>query len=152
MYETVETMLTRPEEVLKKAEETTTTADELKSRFKRLTLNFGGKDRLKKPPLRDPKNSEENPTRQPFSSFFDGKSSLFSKKSPKRDNSALAEKSPKPSSSIPAEQSPQPNSSIAAEQSPQPNSSSPGEKSPQPNSATPAENPSCPDESDWTIV
>ncbi|KAJ4725116.1 Rab3 GTPase-activating protein catalytic subunit [Melia azedarach] len=152
VYETVETMLTRPEEVLKKAEETTTTADELKSRFKRLTLNFGGKDRLKKPPLRDPKNSEENPTRQPFSSFFDGKSSLFSKKSPKRDNSALAEKSPKPSSSIPAEQSPQPNSSIAAEQSPQPNSSSPGEKSPQPNSATPAENPSCPDESDWTIV
>ncbi|KAK9268760.1 hypothetical protein L1049_000522 [Liquidambar formosana] len=96
VYETVETMLLRPEEVLKvmkQPEEVTTSAGEPKSRLKRLSLYFGGKDRHPgKPALKDQKNTEENPTRQSFSSFFDGKSSLFSKKPPKPDSASPADR------------------------------------------------------------
>lgn len=92
-------MLLNPEEVLKaikQTEETTsTTAGELKSRFKRLGLNFGSKDKnLRKSSLKDEKNSEIS-HRQPFSNFFDGKSSLFSKKPPKPEIASVAgDKSP----------------------------------------------------------
>ncbi|KAG6685810.1 hypothetical protein I3842_12G130300 [Carya illinoinensis] len=87
VYETVETMLLNPDEVLttlKQPEETTAPAGETKRRFMRLGINFGGKDKhLRKPASDDQKGTEENPSRQPFSSFFDSKSSLFSKKPPK---------------------------------------------------------------------
>ncbi|KAF2314183.1 hypothetical protein GH714_023924 [Hevea brasiliensis] len=92
VYETVEKILLNPEEVLKAVkhteETTSTTAGEPKSRFKRLGLNFGSKDRnLRKPSIKDEKNSEIS-TRQPFSNFFDGKSSLFSKKPPKPESAS----------------------------------------------------------------
>lgn len=92
-------MLGNPEEVLntmKHPENTTSAAGEIKRRFKRLNLNFGGKDRSSgKPASKEQKNSEENPSSgQPFSSFFDGKSSLFSKKPPKPETISLAGKSP----------------------------------------------------------
>ena len=71
-------MLLSPEEVIKtikQAEETPTMengspAGELKRRFKKLGLNFGGKDKQQiKPPKKDQTNSDENPSR-PFASFF----------------------------------------------------------------------------------
>ncbi|KAJ0046143.1 hypothetical protein Pint_04100 [Pistacia integerrima] len=88
VYETVETMLTHPEEVpMNQAEATTPNADEPKSRFKRLTLNFVKDRQQRKLAIKDLKNSDESPAplRQPFANFFDGKSSLFSKKPPKPD-------------------------------------------------------------------
>lgn len=98
IYETVQAMVINPEEVIKIMKEpdetptTTTSSSEQKSRFKRLTLYFGGKD---KHSPKGQKNSEENnnpPTRQPFSNFFDGKSSLFSKRPPKPESASPAEK------------------------------------------------------------
>lgn len=89
-------MLCNPEEVLrimKQAEEATTPAGEPKRLFKRLSLNFGGKDRhFRKPLSKEHKSPEENRNGQPFSSFFDGKSSLFSKKPPKAGSMSPAEK------------------------------------------------------------
>ena len=86
-----------PDEVLKtmkQAEDATTPAGETRRLFKRLNLNFGAKDRhFRKPPPKEHKSSDENRNGEPFSSFFDGKSSLFSKRSP----------SPKPQSMSPAE-------------------------------------------------
>lgn len=90
-------MLHNSEEVLKtmkQPEDTTTAASEIKRRFKKLNLNFGGKDR--KSASKEQKNAEENPSGQPFSSFFDGKSSLFSKKPPKPESISPAGKSPPP--------------------------------------------------------
>ncbi|XP_024021670.1 rab3 GTPase-activating protein catalytic subunit isoform X2 [Morus notabilis] len=96
VYETVEGMLCNPEEVLrimKQAEEATTPAGEPKRLFKRLNLNFGGKDRhFRKPLSKEHRSPEENRNGQPFSSFFDGKSSLFSKKPPKAGSMSPAEK------------------------------------------------------------
>ncbi|KAM7251178.1 hypothetical protein ACFE04_023061 [Oxalis oulophora] len=87
VYETVDNMLRQPEEVLKmvrQSEEATNIPGESKrSRFMGLRINFGGKDKQRKLP--DYKEGEVTPTRQPFASFFDGKSSLFSKKPPKPD-------------------------------------------------------------------
>jgi Rab3 GTPase-activating protein catalytic subunit len=89
-------MLLNPDEVItlmKQPEETTATVGDLKRRFKRLGFNFGGKDKhSRKPAPNDQKDAEENPNRQPFSSFFDSKSSLFSKKPPKRETTPPAEK------------------------------------------------------------
>ncbi|XP_008226869.2 PREDICTED: rab3 GTPase-activating protein catalytic subunit [Prunus mume] len=106
VYETVETMFQNPEEVLKmmkQPEESTTPSGEPKRRFKRLVLNFGGKDRqLKKSASKDQKNST-SPSSQPFSSFFDNKSSLFSKKPPKPENASPVETPPKPENAPPAE-------------------------------------------------
>ncbi|XP_039058785.1 rab3 GTPase-activating protein catalytic subunit-like isoform X2 [Hibiscus syriacus] len=92
VYETVEKMVLTPEEVIKtikQAEETPAIengngSSELKRRFKRLSLNFGGKDKQqqRKSPPKDRKDSVDNPSRS-FASFFDSKSSLFSKISPK---------------------------------------------------------------------
>ncbi|XP_015899832.2 uncharacterized protein LOC107433094 [Ziziphus jujuba] len=100
VYETVEMMLHNSEEVLKtmkQPEDTTTAAGEIKRRFKRLNLNFGGKDRnSRKPAAKEQKNAEEKPSSQPFSSFFDGKSSLFSKKPPKPESITPARKSSPP--------------------------------------------------------
>ncbi|KAK7300055.1 hypothetical protein RJT34_10887 [Clitoria ternatea] len=84
VYETVETMLLNPEEALrmiKQAEESTMITDEPKSRFKRLSLIFNGGDKLlRKSVSKDQTNDEEKPSRQSFSSFFESKSPLFSKK------------------------------------------------------------------------
>ncbi|OMO83495.1 Rab3 GTPase-activating protein catalytic subunit [Corchorus capsularis] len=105
VYETVETMLLSPDDVIKtikQAEDTATTengspAGELKRRFKKLGLNFVGKDKQqRRPPSKDQKNSDENsssPSR-PFASFFDSKSSLFSKKPPKPENVSHVDKPP----------------------------------------------------------
>ena len=90
-----------PEEVIKtikQVEETPTmengsSGGELKRRFKKLGLNFGGKDKQqRKPPPKDQKNSDENPSRS-FASFFDSKSSLFSKKPPKPENLSQVDES-----------------------------------------------------------
>ncbi|KAL5735896.1 hypothetical protein ACOSP7_030357 [Xanthoceras sorbifolium] len=144
VYETVETMLSQPEEILmNQAEESTigsAAADEPKSRFKRLRLNFR---QQKKPPAKDLKNPAESP--KPFYSFFDGKSSLFSKKPPKPDATpSLAEKpdaTPSPAE-IP-DAAPSPAEMPDA-------TSTPTEKLDA--ASTPADKPSCRDESDWTIV
>ncbi|XP_061368119.1 uncharacterized protein LOC133311118 [Gastrolobium bilobum] len=96
VYETVETMLLNPEEALKMmkhTEESTMNNGESKRRFKKLSHIFGGKDRLMTRPIRhDQINNEEKPIGQSFSSFFDSKSSLFSKKPPKHGNLSTAEK------------------------------------------------------------
>ncbi|GFZ21990.1 hypothetical protein Acr_29g0011520 [Actinidia rufa] len=81
VYETVEMMLLKPEEVLKiiKQPEETTPTSETRSRFKRLGVIFGNKDRhLGKSASKDHKNYEDNPMRQSFSS-------IFSKKPPRPD-------------------------------------------------------------------
>lgn len=101
MYETVEKMVATPKEVMKtmkQAEETPTmengnAAGELKRRFKKLSLNFRGKDKQQQrnSPPKDQKNADESPSRS-FSSFFDSKSSLFSKLSPKSENLSVIEK------------------------------------------------------------
>ncbi|OWM70305.1 hypothetical protein CDL15_Pgr027206 [Punica granatum] len=103
VYETVEMMLLKPEDVLKmmkQAEVTVTTpaSGELKSRFKRLILNFGSKNRGSKDlELKNQrKSSDDNLTRQSFTSFFDRKSSLFSKKPPKPLGVSPVEKSSTP--------------------------------------------------------
>ncbi|KAI4307988.1 hypothetical protein L6164_031109 [Bauhinia variegata] len=102
VYETVETMLLNPEEahkMMKQSEESTPNTGEPKRRFKRLSLIFSGKDKLlRKSFSKEQINSEENPTRQSFSSFFDSKSSLFSKKPPKHGNTSPAGKPPCPES------------------------------------------------------
>ncbi|KAK2990033.1 hypothetical protein RJ640_004711 [Escallonia rubra] len=88
VYETVEMMLLDPDEVLRTAKqpEETTPSGEQKGRFKRLSFIFGGKERHSgKQPQKDPKHSEENPTRQSFSS-------IFSKKPPKPGSASPAEK------------------------------------------------------------
>jgi len=94
VYETVETMLLNPEEALKlikHSEELTVTTGETKRRFKKLSHIFAGKDKLLSRPFRkDQINDEEKGSRQSFSSFFDRKSSLFSKKPPKGGNLAPA--------------------------------------------------------------
>ncbi|GMH14423.1 hypothetical protein Nepgr_016264 [Nepenthes gracilis] len=95
VYETVGAMVARPEEVIRMMQppqEETTTNDEPKRRFKRLSEIFGRPSR-KKPTAssKERKSSEEKPVRQPFASFLDSRSSLFSKKPPKPD-AASAEK------------------------------------------------------------
>ncbi|KAK7276857.1 hypothetical protein RIF29_18003 [Crotalaria pallida] len=84
VYETMETILLSPEEslkMIKQTEDQTMTTGEPKSQFKRLSLIFGGKDIiLRKPVSNDRINDEEKSIRQSFSSFFESKSSLFSKK------------------------------------------------------------------------
>ncbi|KAL4271982.1 hypothetical protein GQ457_13G002130 [Hibiscus cannabinus] len=92
VYETVEKMVATPEEVIKtikQAEETPAiengnASSELKRRFKKLSLNFGGKEKQqhRKSPPKHRKDPYDNPSR-PFARFFDSKSSLFSKISPK---------------------------------------------------------------------
>ncbi|KAL5177994.1 Rab3 GTPase-activating protein catalytic subunit [Glycine soja] len=103
MYETVEKMLLNPDEALKMKhmEESTMTTDESKRRFstgepkhrfKRLSHIFGGKDKLlTRPVCKNEVNDEETQIRHSFSSFFDSKSSLFSKKPPKPGNLYPAE-------------------------------------------------------------
>ncbi|KAA8526987.1 hypothetical protein F0562_008784 [Nyssa sinensis] len=88
VYETVETVLVNPQEVLKiiKQPEDTSTAGESKYRFKRLSLIFGGKDRhFGKPTAKDQKNSEDNPSRPSLSS-------IFSMKPPKPGSASPADK------------------------------------------------------------
>ncbi|XP_065862416.1 uncharacterized protein [Euphorbia lathyris] len=91
VYETVEKLILNPEEVLKQTEETTTTAGEFKRRLKKLSLNFGSKDKNLKKSSTDQKCGDSSPAQQ-FASFFDGKSSLFSKKPPKPENTPVDDK------------------------------------------------------------
>jgi Rab3 GTPase-activating protein catalytic subunit len=103
-------MLMNPEEALKmmkQTEESTTVTDEPMSRLKRLSLIFSGKDKvLKKTLSKDQINDEDKSTpRQSFSSFFENKSSLFSKKPP-RSGSPSQSPSEKPPRSGSPSQSP----------------------------------------------
>ncbi|CAN4104000.1 unnamed protein product [Withania somnifera] len=86
VYETVETMVLSPDEVIKitfqPEEPTAASGNELKSRFKRLSLIFRNKDKLSP---HDQKNQEESPLRQPFSS-------IFSRKPPKPGSSSPVDK------------------------------------------------------------
>ncbi|CAF1760698.1 unnamed protein product [Brassica napus] len=87
VYETVETMLVRPEKVLrsmKQTEESPSGGNETKRRFRRLSFIFRGKEGNKNrvPSETEQKSTEPSP-RQSFSSLFDGKSSLFAKKPPR---------------------------------------------------------------------
>lgn len=88
-------MLLNPDEALrmmKHTKESTVTTNETKSRFKRISHIFGDKDKLlPRSGGKDQTNDEEKAIRQSFSSFFDGKSSLFSKKPPKAGNILPAE-------------------------------------------------------------
>ncbi|CAN7066887.1 unnamed protein product [Brassica rapa subsp. trilocularis] len=82
VYETVETMLVRPEKVLrsmKQTEESPSGGNETKRRFRRLNFIFRGKEGNKNrvPSETEQKSTEPSP-RQSFSSLFDGKSSLDS--------------------------------------------------------------------------
>lgn len=98
-------MLVSPEEVIKtikQVDETPTqenespTRGELKPLFLRLGLDFGNKDKQQKKTLttKEPKkNSDENSSR-PFASFFDTKSSLFSKMSAKTKDLPQVDKPP----------------------------------------------------------
>ncbi|KAF9672709.1 hypothetical protein SADUNF_Sadunf11G0072700 [Salix dunnii] len=94
VYETVETMFLNPEEVVKAARqmEDSITVGEPKRRLKMLGLSFGSKEKNLRNPSKDVKNSEENSSRQPFSSFFDGKSSLFLKKPPRPESVSVGDK------------------------------------------------------------
>lgn len=77
-------MLINPDEVLKytRQPEESTPPGEQKGRFKRLSLIFGGKDRHSgKQSPKALKNSDDNLTRQSFSS-------IFSKKPPKPGNAS----------------------------------------------------------------
>lgn len=68
-------MVLNPNEVINitvQPEETTTAAGEIRNRFKKLSLIFGGKSKSSNP--------EESPIRQPFAA-------IFSKKPPKPDKS-----------------------------------------------------------------
>ncbi|KAK6154436.1 hypothetical protein DH2020_008684 [Rehmannia glutinosa] len=92
VYETVETMVLNQDEVINITvqPEETTAAGEMRSRFKKLSLIFGGKNRSSsKTPSKDSRNIEESPGRQPFSA-------IFSKRPPK----PTASPSDKPSSSV----------------------------------------------------
>uniref|UniRef100_M4F3A0 Rab3GAP catalytic subunit conserved domain-containing protein n=1 Tax=Brassica campestris TaxID=3711 RepID=M4F3A0_BRACM len=94
VYETVETMLKRPEEVLRSMKQTTeespSSGNETKRRFKRLGFIFRGKEgNQKRVPSETEQKSREPSPRQSFSSLFDGKSSLFAKKPPRPDNGTL---------------------------------------------------------------
>lgn len=84
--------MVNPEEILKamkQPEESNMTASELKRRFKNLSLNFVGKDgQAKKASPRNPNSDEKPSSPQPFSSFFDSKSSLFSKKTTKAETAS----------------------------------------------------------------
>ncbi|KFK27109.1 hypothetical protein AALP_AA8G335500 [Arabis alpina] len=93
VYETVETMLLRPEQVLrsmKQTEDSPSSGSETKRRFKRLGFIFRGKERNQKrvPSETEQKSTEPSP-RQSFSSLFDGKSSLFAKRPPRPENGTL---------------------------------------------------------------
>ncbi|XP_030542828.1 rab3 GTPase-activating protein catalytic subunit isoform X1 [Rhodamnia argentea] len=96
VYETVEMMLLKPEEALKMMqppEDTSTTPGEPRRRFKRLSLIFGGKDKqIKEQEMKNQKIAEDNLSRQSFASFFDSKSSLFSRKPPRPGSASPAEK------------------------------------------------------------
>ncbi|PKI77538.1 hypothetical protein CRG98_002144 [Punica granatum] len=86
--------------MMKQAEDTVTTPanGEPTNRFKRLILNFGSKNRgSKELELKNQqKSSDDNLTHQSFASFFDSKSSLFSKKPPKPLDVSPVEKSSTP--------------------------------------------------------
>ncbi|CDY20791.1 BnaA02g09310D [Brassica napus] len=91
VYETVETMLKRPEEVLRSMKQTTeespSSGNETKRRFKRLGFIFRDREgNQKRVPSETEQKSREPSPRQSFSSLFDGKSSLFAKTPPRPDN------------------------------------------------------------------
>ena len=88
VYETLEAMLMRPEDVIRmlKQPEDTNAPEEPKHRFKKFTQIFGRMNRSKKPGPEVQRNPEDSPIRSPLSNFFDGKSSFFSRKPPKPES------------------------------------------------------------------
>ncbi|KAK9689239.1 hypothetical protein RND81_09G045600 [Saponaria officinalis] len=88
VYETVEAIFVRPDDVVKVMKQPEdANSEEPKQRFKKFTEIFGRRNRLKKS-VPDEASPNDTPTRQPFSNFFDNRSSLFSKKPPKPENTA----------------------------------------------------------------
>ncbi|KAH9606317.1 hypothetical protein KSS87_000232 [Heliosperma pusillum] len=86
VYETVEAIFVRPEDVVKVMKQPEdANSDEPKHRFKKFTQIFNRKNRPRKS-TPDEGSPDDTPTRQPFSNFFDSRSSLFSKKPPKPEN------------------------------------------------------------------
>jgi len=105
VYETMEAIVTHPEEALQIMEQPDEKSVDNKNRFK-LKLNFMAKDR---PPLwkrttkdekkmspKDDKNTSEEKNTKIFSNLFDKKVNIFSKK-----NVKLSEVPPAPTSSSP---------------------------------------------------
>ncbi|KAL2944726.1 Rab3 GTPase-activating protein catalytic subunit [Bienertia sinuspersici] len=93
VYETVEAMFVRPDDVMKsmkQPEDVIDPPEEPKTpRFKKLTQMFGRKNRSRKSSSAEQNSTEDTSTHQPFSNFLDNKSSLFSKKPPKPENTQL---------------------------------------------------------------
>lgn len=83
MYETVEKIMTHPEEAVKimdRSDETFSN-EQPKNRFKKISMNFLSKDRqtlLHRKAVKDEKNSQEKQSHV-LSNLFDKGSSLFSK-------------------------------------------------------------------------
>ncbi|XP_021852729.1 uncharacterized protein [Spinacia oleracea] len=89
VYETVEAIFLRPDDVMKavkQSEDVNAAPEEPKPRFKKLTQMFGRKNRTRKSSSEENNSTEDPPNRQPFSNFFDSRSTLFSKKPPKPEN------------------------------------------------------------------
>jgi Rab3 GTPase-activating protein catalytic subunit len=92
VYETMEAIVTHPEEALQIMDQSHEKCAENKSRFK-LKLGFMGKDRPplwkrgprdeKKTPPKEEKNSSEEKNTKIFSNLLDRKVSIFSKKNAK---------------------------------------------------------------------
>ncbi|PKA58125.1 hypothetical protein AXF42_Ash019829 [Apostasia shenzhenica] len=94
VYETLETITTHPEEaitIIDQPEETQTPTEEPKNRFKRINLNFIGRDMnlLRKKASKEEKKSEEK--QNVLSQIFEKKTSLFSKKQPKLKRASCSE-------------------------------------------------------------
>ncbi|XP_072951923.1 uncharacterized protein [Typha angustifolia] len=89
VYETIEAIIVHPEDAIMITEQPDETSVETKGRFKRINLNFIGKDKQpfwKRAP-KDEKKSDEKHMHL-FSHLLDKKVSIFSKKNPKLDGSS----------------------------------------------------------------
>lgn len=86
VYETLEAMLMRPEDVIRmlKQPEDTNAPEEPKHRLKKFTQIFGRRSKKSGPDAQ--RNLEDSPTRLSLSNLFDGKSSFFSRKPPKPES------------------------------------------------------------------
>ncbi|KAL8144308.1 hypothetical protein V2J09_017340 [Rumex salicifolius] len=87
VYDSVEAMLVRPDSFMKMIKQREEEYDEPKRRFMGLSNVFNKKNRPQtKTATKEQRSSDDKQARHSFSSFFDNKSSLFSKKPPKPEN------------------------------------------------------------------
>ena len=99
VYETVEAMFVRPDDVMKavrQPDDANATQEEPKSRFKKLSQVFGRKNKSRKSSSEENNSSEDSPNRQPFANFFDSRASMFGKKPPKPEYTQSPTKSSVP--------------------------------------------------------